>query len=131
MEALEEQRRIAAVHGPEFFKMDESTQQLLEALEQRVRLQLKPIESRQQEMLTEFRTWRAEMQDLKTESVLFRRDMDELKKDLDEGLSSIRRDFTQKMNDRNKVLTPMFAAIAGVVTILTGLAVWYLTTAAA
>jgi len=125
MGAMNTQHRLAAVRHPVEFKMDESTQQLLTALEQRVRLQLKPIEARQEEMLDELKSWRTEMQTLKTEAALSQHDMARLKHDLDRGLSAIRKEVAdsmeeleEKIKDRNKLLTPLFAALASVTAII-------------
>lgn len=121
--------------------MDENTQQLLDALEQRVghvvRLQIKPLEDRQQEILAELKTRREQMQHLETDGALSNERIARYEKDLNHGLKRIRedmaenklelkREFEKKMRDKSKYLAPAFTALAGVVSILVGVAVWIL-----
>ena len=113
--------------------MDEST--LVDALEQRVRLQLKPIEARQKEMLDEFKSWRAKMQTLETQSALSQDRIARYEQDLTRGLSALRKDLAEgleemeeKVKIRNKVLAPMFAAIASLTAVILVLVIkWVLT----
>ena len=119
--------RLAAAEGSGYeeiwIAMDEST--LVDALEQRVRLQLQPIEARQKEMLDEFKSWRNKMQTLETQAALFDNRIERYEKDLNRGLSAIRKDLAEgmeemeeKIKSRNKVLAPAFAALASVTAIL-------------
>ncbi len=147
--ALDAQRRLASVRPPDTirdrasedveFVMDESTQQLLTALEQRVRLTVKPLEARQEEILGELKSWRSEMQTLKTDAALSQDRIQRYEKDLNRGLSAIRKDLQegmqrmeeevdQKFKDRSRLLTPLFGALAGVVTVLITLVVYWLRT---
>jgi len=105
--------------------MDEATQQLIEALEERFGLQLKPIEARQQEILDELKSRRDEVHTLQTHTALSQDRIKRYEQDLTRGLSAIRKDFAEgmegleeKIRDRNKLLAPMFAALASVTAIL-------------
>ena len=124
---------LAAAEGQGYDEMDEST--LVDALEQRVRLQLKPIEARQKEMLEEFKSWRNKMQTLETESVRTQDRIARYEQDLNRGLSAIRKDLAkgmeemdEKIRGRNKMLAPMFAAIASLTAVILVLVIkWVLT----
>ncbi len=122
---------------PVEFKMDEPTRQFLEAMEKRFTLQLQPIQERLTEILEEQRARREQVQILETQAAVAHHDMKRLKQDIDKGLSSIRQNvvvsmkeleeqFDEKIKDRNKLLTPLFAALASVTAILFGLFIWYL-----
>lgn len=114
-----------AHHILEHPMMDESTQQLLDALEQRFRLQLKPIETRQQEMFDELKSWRGQMQTLETNAALSQSRIERCETDLNRALKHIRKDFAERMEDlddkikdKNRLLVPLFTALATVTTIL-------------
>lgn len=102
--------------------MDESTRQVVKALERSIELQLKPIQDRQEEILDELRSSRQRSQTLETEHALMKDRVDRLKRDLDKGLDSVRR----QVADTNKRYAPLFAAIPGIVALLLGLAVYFL-----
>ncbi len=126
MGALDEQLRYAEVHAPELMTMDEST--LVDALEQRVRLQLKPIEARQKEMLDEFKSWRTKMQTLETQAAIFERALDRQEQDLNRGLAAIRKELDEKLKGRSKMLGAAFTVLATVTAILLALVIkWVLT----
>lgn len=119
----------------ELFKMDDSTQQLLEALEQRVRLQLKPIERRQDEILDELKARRDQVQTLETQTALSNDRIKRYEEDLTNALSAIRRDVAykhkvleEKIDDSHKRFAPLLAAVPGILALLLGLAVYWLRT---
>jgi len=113
--------------------MDESTQQLIEALEERFGLQLKPIEARQQEILDELKSRRDEVHTLQTQTALSQDRIKRYEQDLNRGLSTIRKDLAdgikeleEKIKSRNKVLAPAFAALASITALLLGIFVYWL-----
>jgi chromosome segregation ATPase len=117
--------------------MDESTQKVLEklvdALEQRVRLQLKPIEDRLQEIHTEVRAHREQVRILETVGALSKERITRYEQDLNHGLARVREDMEtcmkrleRKISDKNKLMQPAFAALAGVTTVLLGLFIWWM-----
>jgi len=119
-------------HIPEHM-MDEPTQQLIEALEQRFRLQLKPIEARQGEMLDEFKAWRSQMQTLETQAALSQDRIKRYEEDLNRGLKAIRKDLADRTEDlEEKIVSsdrryaPMFAAVPGILALLLGIFVYWL-----
>lgn len=114
--------RLAANEG--HVEMDDSTQQLLASF----RLQLKPIEARQEEILAELRSWRDKMQTLGTESALAKDRIETLRTDLNRGLSSIRKEMDEKLKGRNKTLTLIAGALATLTTVLIGLFLYWIKT---
>ena len=130
MAAIEQNYTHRPVAGLEF-KMDDSTQQLLASF----RLQLKPIEARQEEILSELRSWRDKMQTLETQSALSQDRIKRYEKDLNRGLSAIREDMAEmseeldeKIRGRNKALVPIAGALAILTTVLIALFVYWVKT---
>jgi septal ring factor EnvC (AmiA/AmiB activator) len=120
--------RVEAFRALENITMDESTQQLLNALTENVRLQLKPIEERLHEVVTELKQQSEQSQDLEKHVALFDARVTRIEHDLTKGLKAVRIEIDEALGNRMKVLTPAFAAVAGVVSVITGLFVWWIKT---
>ena len=120
---------LQATPAVEYDQMDADTKQLLELF----RLQLKPIEARQEEILDELKSHREQVHAMEVKSALSQDHIARYKTDLDQGLARIRKDLAEnkaelekKIRDRYKLLTPMFAALASVTLVLVGLFVRWL-----
>ncbi len=132
-EALHNSVDLQATHAVEYHQMDEATKQLVDALEHSVQLQLKPIEDRQEEILSEVKQIRQRHQALETQAALSKDRISRYESDLTKGLSAIRKSVDAKvaglekqLKDRNRLLTPMFAALASITVVLVGLFVRWL-----
>ena len=98
--------------------MDDSTREFLNALEDRVKLQLKPLDIRQTEILTELRQMRETSQHLTTQVQLHDLRITENKNDINSGLKAVRLEFAEKLKERDRITTAVVATIGIIITLV-------------
>ena len=110
-------------------KMDDATRQVVKALEHSfelqlkpiehsIQLQLKPIQERLEDILKEQRSLVSTMRTLEKDSALLDHRVTEVERDLNKGMAAIRNELHNSINDNNRRMAPLFAAIPGIVAIL-------------
>lgn len=121
MEALSHHLQPMPVEPAEYDNMDEQTRQMLTAIQDGIHLQLKPLELRQSEILSELRQMREHNQKLGTTVALHEERIADIRADLNRGLSAVRKEIEERVASSGRFWMPAMAALAGIVSLLVAL----------
>ena len=142
---------LQAMQAVEYQQMDEATKQLIDGVVHSVQLQLKPLQSRLDEVLEELKIHREHSQKLETEVALIKDRISRYENDLNKGLAAIRLKVDQQVERidsgcadtmdgleeslRERITAgdnkwaPVLAGVPALVTVLIGLFIYWMQTA--